>query len=120
MERATLHNENEVNRLGLSVGETVRLKRSGDVIPKIVSIEDKTSELHPTLQSVPSLFASYRLPVKCPECGSPTDRVAGGKVVLPGVADCSDDRADGVVLPVTVRCTGGAAVCPAQVIEQIR
>lgn len=40
IERATLHNENEVNRLGLENGCRVVLKRSGDVIPKIVRLAD--------------------------------------------------------------------------------
>lgn len=92
VERATLHNEMEVRRLRLNPGMMVRVKRSGDVIPKITGLV-QTSQLNES-----SLF-EYTLPSACPVCGSPTEREEGG---------------------ILVRCSGGALVCSAQAIELIR
>jgi len=93
VERATLHNEEEVRRLKLRPGLTVRVKRSGDVIPKIVGVGGQPSE-----SSTAATESDYALPCSCPVCGSPTEREEGG---------------------VLVRCTGGVA-CSAQAIEQNR
>jgi DNA ligase (NAD+) len=57
--RATLHNFDEVKRLGVSEGDTVAVERAGDVIPKIIKVEKKA---FPSAEVVP--------PVKCPACGS--------------------------------------------------
>lgn len=59
---ATLHNMAEIARLGLSIGDTVIVRRAGDVIPKIVKVvtpEGAASELRPVL-----------MPEQCPACGS--------------------------------------------------
>jgi DNA ligase (NAD+) len=59
--RATLHNEDEIARKGLMIGDTVIVQRAGDVIPQIVkSIPDRR-----TGDETPFAF-----PVTCPECGS--------------------------------------------------
>ena len=91
VERATLHNEEEVRRLGLRPGLRIRLKRAGDVIPKVVGLGVGESA-----SSVEG--EAFTLPCSCPVCGSRTEREEGG---------------------VLVRCTGGVA-CSAQAIEQIR
>ncbi len=57
--RATLHNFNEINDKKLSLGDTISLERSGDVIPKIVDVLKKSSE--------PIIIDS---PINCPSCGS--------------------------------------------------
>jgi DNA ligase (NAD+) len=61
--RATLHNQDEIARLGIMIGDTVRLEKGGDVIPKVVGVIEA---LRPhDAQPVPP-------PSRCPECGGLT------------------------------------------------
>jgi DNA ligase (NAD+) len=64
--RATLHNEDEIERLGLQIGDEVVIERSGDVIPKVVRVSSQGSWRKP-----------FRMPSKCPVCGSPIVREEG-------------------------------------------
>ncbi len=74
---ATLHNADEIARLGIMIGDTVIIRRAGDVIPQIVSVvADKRPQ-----DAVPIIF-----PTQCPVCGSPLSKVEG---------------------EATYRCTGG-------------
>ncbi len=69
---ATLHNMDEVERKDVRVGDTVIVRRAGDVIPEVVRvIPEKRNEA-----SQP-----FRMPATCPECGSPTERVEGEAVI---------------------------------------
>jgi DNA ligase (NAD+) len=63
---ASLHNQDEVERLGVRVGDTVFVERAGDVIPKVVKI---------VREKRPAGTRDYRLPTVCPVCGSPTVRL---------------------------------------------
>jgi DNA ligase (NAD+) len=67
--RATLHNADFIQNLGLQIGDWVRVERGGDVIPKVVEVLDDTE--HPR-GSEPFVF-----PSKCPECGSAVVRAEG-------------------------------------------
>jgi DNA ligase (NAD+) len=64
--RATLHNEDEIARLGLQIGDTVVVERSGDVIPKVVRV--KMQGTHRKL---------FRMPKICPVCGGRVVREEG-------------------------------------------
>ncbi len=66
--RATLHNEEEIARKGVRIGDTVLLQRAGDVIPQIV-------EVLPALR--PAGSVPYVFPDHCPVCGSLAVRTAG-------------------------------------------
>ena len=67
--RATLHNADFIQRLGLKIGDWVKVERGGDVIPKIVEVvEDKD---HPRGKR------NFEFPSKCPECGSKVVRAEG-------------------------------------------
>ena len=67
--RATLHNMDEIERLGVKIGDWVEVERGGDVIPKVVRvIEDKD---HPRGRKV------FHMPEKCPVCGGHVVRTEG-------------------------------------------
>ena len=61
--RATLHNEDEIARLGLQIGDTVLVERSGDVIPKVVCVTEKGSTRR-----------QFNMPSRCPSCGEKVNR----------------------------------------------
>ena len=62
---ATLHNEQELIRKDIRVGDTIVLERSGDVIPKIVSVLTEKRDGTETI---------FRLPDRCPTCNEPVER----------------------------------------------
>jgi len=69
VKRATLHNANELIRLGIRIGDTVFVEKSGEIIPKITGVDITQREKFLT---VPIDF-----PVNCPECGSVLQRNDG-------------------------------------------
>ncbi|HSQ23743.1 MAG TPA: NAD-dependent DNA ligase LigA, partial [Pyrinomonadaceae bacterium] len=77
--RSTLHNEDEIERLGLLVGDFVLIERGGDVIPKVVKvIESKRTGKE----------KKFRMPAKCPICGGLVSRPEGEAVSRCIAADC--------------------------------
>ena len=92
---ATLHNEDEIERLDARKGDTVVIQRAGDVIPQIVKVlTDKR----------PKNAKPYKFPTLCPVCGSHAVREVDEKT---GKVDV--DR----------RCTGGL-ICDAQTVERLK
>lgn len=65
---ATLHNQDEIDRLDARIGDTVIVRRAGDVIPQIVGVVLNRRQGRPR---------RYHLPETCPVCGSPTMRLPG-------------------------------------------
>ena len=81
---ATLHNEDEIRRKDIRIGDTVIVRRAGDVIPEVIaSVPEKRTED----------VREFVMPAQCPVCGSPIVR--------------SPDEA-------VARCSGGWINCPAQ------
>ncbi len=92
---ATLHNEDEIERLDIRVGDAVTIQRAGDVIPQVIEVlKDEAHAARPR----------YEFPKVCPECGSAALREIDEKT---GKRD------------VVTRCTG-RLVCPAQAIEGLK
>jgi len=74
---ATLHNEDEMIRKDVHIGDRVSVRRAGDVIPEIVRV---------LVDKRPKTIRKFKMPTECPECGSPLIRI--------------DDEA-------IIRCSGG-------------
>jgi DNA ligase (NAD+) len=66
---ATLHNEDEIGRLGLQINDRVLLERGGDVIPKVVSVVEQAPDRIP-----------FEMPSRCPVCGGEVFREEGEAV----------------------------------------
>ena len=66
--RATLHNEDEIKRLGVRIGDTVIIEKAGDIIPDVIEVVEG---LRPASSKV------YKFPSKCPICGSVVSRSEG-------------------------------------------
>jgi len=92
---ATLHNEDEIARKDIRVGDTVIVRRAGDVIPQVLGV---------VLEKRPKGAKPYRMPVICPACGSQAVREV-------------DERTGRV--DIVRRCTGGL-ICPAQAKERLK
>ncbi|UDM15666.1 NAD-dependent DNA ligase LigA [Vogesella sp. XCS3] len=101
---ATLHNEDEVRRKDVRVGDTVIVRRAGDVIPEVVAVVPDKRPMRPTLggdlfsSSEEPMYSAYRLPSQCPVCGSHVVREEGEAIA---------------------RCSGGL-VCKAQRTQAIQ
>ena len=68
VKRATLHNSDQIEMLGLHYGDTVIIEKGGEIIPKIVEV-DTSRRLQGT--------ALVSFPLECPECGTPLVRTEG-------------------------------------------
>ena len=68
---ATLHNDDEIQRLGVLIGDTVIVRRAGDVIPQVVSV---------VIDRRPGDARKVEFPQQCPVCGSVVERESGEAV----------------------------------------
>jgi DNA ligase (NAD+) len=75
--RATLHNQDEMDRKDVRVGDTVRIRRAGDVIPEVVEVlKDKR----------PRGAEPFQMPRKCPVCSARVDRVGAYHLCTNGLS----------------------------------
>ena len=78
--RATLHNADFIERMGLKIGDWVKVERGGDVIPKVAEVVEDAEHPRGTKKFV--------FPTHCPECGNPVVRVEGEADYRCVNADC--------------------------------
>ena len=93
---ATLHNQDEIDRLDVRVGDTVIVRRAGDVIPEVVQV---------VLERRPGNSSKYQLAKKCPVCGSDVVRIKKEQR--------RKTKASKIIIEVVYRCEGGLT-CSAQ------
>jgi len=86
---ATLHNAREVERKGVLIGDTVVIRKAGDVIPEV---------LGPVMELRPDDARAFEMPERCPECGSPLAPAKEGDI--------------------DIRCPNNRS-CPAQLRERV-
>ncbi len=116
---ATLHNQDEVSRKDVRVGDTVVVRRAGDVIPEVVRVvmerrpmQEALSDRHSadtalqndlfseaeSANNQTAVYPPYRLPEQCPICGSDIEREAGEAVArCSGGMLCRAQRAQGLI-----------------------
>jgi DNA ligase (NAD+) len=85
--RVTLHNQDEIDRKDIRVGDWVVIERAGDVIPKVIKVikERRAENTQP-----------YKLPDHCPVCGAKVQRVEGGVAVKCIHRDCPAQLKSGI------------------------
>lgn len=80
---ATLHNQDNINRLDIRIGDTVVLQKAGEIIPEVVSVNHARRQEG----SVP-----FKMPQFCPECGSPVVRDEDGAALRCTSPECPAQR----------------------------
>ena len=80
---ATLHNQDNIDRLDLRIGDTVLLQKAGEIIPEVLSVN---------LSKRPDGTVPFVLPKLCPECGSPVVRDPDGAALRCTSPECPAQR----------------------------
>ena len=76
---ATLHNQDFISRLDIRIGDTVRIRKAGEIIPEILEVD---------LSRRPEGAKAYFLPKTCPVCGAPVERDEDGAFLRCTGAEC--------------------------------
>jgi DNA ligase (NAD+) len=84
--RSTLHNMDEIERLGLHIGDTVLIERAGEVIPHVLKVVKEGKNRH-----------AFKMPTKCPECGSAIHKAEGEVAYRCVNAACPAKRKESVL-----------------------
>ena len=80
---ATLHNQDNIDRLDLRIGDTVLLQKAGEIIPEVLSVN---------LSKRPADSRPFVMPDRCPECGSPVVRDEDGAAIRCTSPECPAQR----------------------------
>ena len=75
--RATLHNEDFITEKGIRIGDTVKIRKAGDIIPEVLCVVEHCDNSTP-----------YKMPVYCPSCNSPVHREVGEAAIRCDNPDC--------------------------------
>ncbi len=75
--RATLHNEDFINEKGIRIGDTVVIRKAGDIIPEVLEVSEHAENSEP-----------YKMPDTCPSCGEKVTREAGEAAIRCNNPDC--------------------------------
>jgi len=77
VKRASLHNFDEVQRLGVAVGSTVVIEKAGEIIPQVIEVKTKAT-----------INVPFEIPTKCPSCGSAVAKDQEGVYIRCSNPDC--------------------------------
>ncbi len=80
---ATLHNQDNIDRLDVRLGDTVVLQKAGEIIPEVVSVN---------YAKRPEGTVPFKMPDRCPECGSPVVRDEDGAALRCTSPECPAQR----------------------------
>ena len=80
---ATLHNQDNIDKLGIRIGDTVLVQKAGEIIPEVLSVNVKKR---------PDNTVPYKMPEFCPECGAPVVRDVDGAALRCTSPECPAQR----------------------------
>lgn len=80
---ATLHNQDNIDRLDIRIGDTVLVQKAGEIIPEILSVNNDKR---------PEGTEAFKMPEFCPECGAPVERDIDGAAVRCTSPECPAQR----------------------------
>ena len=85
---ATLHNQDFITKLDVRIGDTVRVRKAGEIIPEVLEV---------VKEKRPGWAVPYHLPERCPECGAPIVRDEDGAAMRCTGAECPAQRLRNIV-----------------------